>query len=531
MTKFPVVVYSLLLSAGFCFAKLNAQSAGPFQLGKVLTPLSTISMKTAEISDFMPGKNKLFVVGDAKVVEVVDLSNPGMPKKIAEKEIPGNASSVTVHGDLVAVSMLEDEEWKDGQVQVMRYTDSLEVVGLYRVCSQPDMIKFTPDGKNLLVACEGSPSTDFSEDPEGGIAVLTVAKADDAELWKGAELTVVRFDKLDTNSLKKAGVRAPGVQGFVKSLEPEYITVSEDSRWAWVSLQENNAIAKLDVKAKKITKVFPLGYVDYSSGATIDAVSNGLIEMKNYPLRGLRQPDGIASFAIGDKYYVLTANEGAPVNDYKAWTDVTTPLMLAEQGRLDPSVFTDSLLNELKDLSVSNLEHCNAGRRTHVAEKCPYMYTFGSRSMSIFDGETGRLVWDTYDMFERILAKIAPEYFNWNAKKGKVKMDKRSGDKGCEPENVTVGEVGYKRYAFVGLERTSGIMVVDVTEAETPRYLKAPKPEEYKGPKVVDYYLDPLDRGPEGILFIPADKSPLANQALLIVGYEYSKTLTIYMVK
>ena len=116
MTKFPVVVYSLLLSAGFCFAKLNAQSAGPFQLGKVLTPLSTLSMKTAEISEFMPGKNKLFVVGDAKVVEVVDLSNPGMPKKIAEKEIPGNASSVTVHGDLVAVSMLEDEEWKDGQV-------------------------------------------------------------------------------------------------------------------------------------------------------------------------------------------------------------------------------------------------------------------------------------------------------------------------------------------------------------------------------------------------------------------------------
>ena len=530
MDKIAAVSFSLLFATGFCFAKQNAQSAGPFQLGSVLTPLATLPMKTAEISDFMPGKNKLFVVGDAKVVEVVDLSNPGMPKKIAEKEIPGNASSVTVHGDLVAVSMLEDEEWKDGQVQVMRYTDSLEVVGLYKVCSQPDMIKFTPDGKNLLVACEGSPSTDFSEDPEGGIAILSVAKAGDAELWKGAELTVVRFDKLDTNSLKKAGVRAPGVQGFVKSLEPEYITVSGDSRWAWVSLQENNAIAKLDVKAKKITKVFPLGYLDFSGGATIDAVSNGLIEMKKYPLRGLRQPDGIASFAIGDKYYVLTANEGAPVNDYKAWTDVTSPMMLAEQGRLYRPVFTDSLLNELKDLTVSGLERNCDGERTK-SPACKHMYIFGSRSMSIFDGETGRLVWDTYDTFERILAKIAPEYFNWNAKKGKVKMDKRSSDKGCEPENVTVGEVGYKRYAFVGLERTSGIMVVDVTEAETPRYIKAPKPEEYKGPKVVDYYLDPLDRGPEGVLFIPADKSPLSNQALLIVGYEYSKTLTIYTVK
>ena len=103
----------------------------------------------------------------------------------------------------------------------------------------------------------------------------------------------------------------------------------------------------------------------------------------------------------------------------------------------------------------------------------------------------------SHEMFERILAKIAPEYFNWNSKKNKVKMDKRSSDKGCEPENVTVGEVGYKRYAFVGLERTSGIAVVDVTDIEQGNLVKVRSPEEYRGPKVVDYYLDPLDRGPE----------------------------------
>ena len=212
----------------FCFAKQNAQSAGPFQQGSTLKPLATISLKTAEISAFMPEKKVLFVVGEGKIVEVVDLQNPGLPKKIAEKAIPGNASSVTVHGDVVAVSMLEDEEWRDGQVQVMRYTDSLEVLGLYKVCSQPDMIKFTPDGKNLLVACEGSPSTDFSEDPEGGVAILSVKDVAKPESWANAALNVVRFNKLDTASLKAAGVRSPGVNGFVRSLEPEYITVSDD---------------------------------------------------------------------------------------------------------------------------------------------------------------------------------------------------------------------------------------------------------------------------------------------------------------
>lgn len=517
MNKIVAVCVGLLICAGICFAKMRAVSAGPFQLGRTLAPLSTVPVKTAEISAFMPGKNMLFVVGDAKVMEVVDLNNPGLPKKIAEAPIPGNASSVTVHGDLVAVSMLEDEEWKDGLVQVMRYADSLEVLGQYRVCSQPDMIKFTPDGRNLLVACEGSPSEDLSEDPEGGVAVLSVEKSD-AGLWRNAGLTVARFGHLDTNALKSLGVRAPGTQGFLKSLEPEYITVSDDSRWAWVSLQENNAIARLDVIAKKVTDVFPLGFVDHSrKGFALDAVDNGQIEIKNYPLRGLRQPDGIAAFSAGGRHFVLTANEGAPVNDYDVWSDEVKLPVLAEQGRLDKNVFTDALLLELRDLSVSGLERCDTGRERTSSGKCPYAYTFGSRSMSIFDGETGELVWDSGEILERVLAKIAPEYFNWNSKKGKPKMDKRSSDNGAEPENVTVGEVGMRRYAFVGLERTSGIAVFDITEPVSP--------------KMVDYYLDPLDRGPEGVLFIPADQSPLADQALLVVGYEYSKTLTIYTVK
>lgn len=515
MKKLTAISVSLLLSAGFCFAKKNIVPAGPFQLGRSLEKLSSLPMSTAEISDFMPEKKLLFVVGGEGVLEVVDLKNPAFPKKIAEKKVPGNASSVTVHGNLVAVSLINAEAWKEGQVQVMRYTDSLEVLGVYGVCSQPDMIKFTHDGLNLLVACEGSPSEDFSVDPEGGVAILSVGEAD---AWDNPQLTVAGFAELDTAALKAAGVRAPGNQGFVRSLEPEYITVSEDSRTAWVSLQENNAIAKLDVASKKITGVYPLGYVDHSKkGSGLDAVKDKAIRIENYPLRGLRQPDGIASFMLGGKSYVLTANEGAPVNDYKAWTDETTPVMLAQQEVLDRAVFTDSLLKELQNLTVSGMERCNRAPDKTANGKCPYLYTFGSRSISLFDGGNGKLLWDSGDVFEKLMARIAPDYFNWNSKKGKVKMDARSSDKGCEPENVTVGIVNHKRYVFVGLERTSGVAVFDMTNLEAP--------------VLVDLLIDPLERGPEGILFIPEDKSPLAGQALLVVGFEYSKSLVIYRVK
>ena len=173
--KCTALAVSLLLCSGVSFAKKSDVPAGPFQMGTALKQVASIPMATAEISAFMPEKNLLFVVGGENVLEIVDLTDPLNPKKLNDIKLPGGASSVTVHGDLVAVSLLNNPEWKKGHVQVMRYNKKLEVLGLHELCYMPDMITFTPDGKNLLVACEGSPDETFSEDPEGGIGVLTIA--------------------------------------------------------------------------------------------------------------------------------------------------------------------------------------------------------------------------------------------------------------------------------------------------------------------------------------------------------------------
>ncbi|WP_290764156.1 choice-of-anchor I family protein [Fibrobacter sp. UBA4297] len=523
--KKTTFVLSLLIGSGIAFAKKSDVPVGPFQWGTTLKHVASVPMTTAEISAFMPEKKVLFVVGGENVLEVVDIADPANPQKLSEMKLSGGASSVTVHGDLVAVSLLNSPEWEMGHVQVMRYNKKLEVLGKHELCYMPDMITFTPDGANLLVACEGSPEENFNEDPEGGIGVLSidagvVGTAKAAKAWVKPQKVVVDFKTLDSLALMAKGVRKTGVKSFVQSLEPEYITVSEDSKIAWVSLQENNAIVKFDVASKKILDVFPLGYVDHSKpGYGLDIKKNKQIEIKNYPLRGLRQPDGISAFTAGGKTFVLTANEGAPVNDYKAWTDETTPMVLLQNGVLDPNVFTAEVLADVKGVTVSNLERCNVTPNKTENGLCPYMYSFGTRSISIFDGESGHLMWDSGDAFEQMMAKVAPYYFNWNSKKGKVKMDARSEDKGCEPENVTTGIVGDKRYAFVGLERASAIVVLDITGTENGN-----------SPNVVDFYLNPKDRGPEGILFIPAEKSP-NGEPLLVVGYEYSKTLAVYSVK
>lgn len=437
------IFLGLVIMIGLSFAD------GPISVSGILAPLSQTQVNSAEITAYMPSAKKLFTVGGEKIMEVLDFANPQAPKKIAELALPGNASSVSVSGDLVAVSLLSEPEWKQGHVQLMRYTDSLEVVGLYKdVCSQPDMITFTPDGKNLLVACEGSPSEYFDADPEGGVAIISPSSAKQGG-WTSPKITVAGF----------SGPKA-------KQYEPEYIAVSKDSKTAWVSLQENNAMAKVDIKARKITKVFPLGEVDRSQpGFGLDRVKDGKINIVNEAIWSLRQPDGIATFAEKGKNYVVTANEGEDLKSYES----------------------------------------------------DHPVIFGSRSISVFNGDNGELLWDSGDVLEQTFAKVAPDYFNWNSKKGKKKMDARSDDKGCEPENVTIGTVNGKRYAFVGIERMSGVAVFDLTDV--------------KAPQLVDYYMDPADRGPEGVLFIDAEESPVPGQALLVVGYEYSKTLTVYSVK
>ena len=499
-------------------------AAQVFQKGNVLTPVVTLHMAAPEISAYMPEKKMLFVVGGDKLIEMVSFADEKNPKVESRLQLDGPATSVTVHGDLVAISMTAEPEHGLGQVQLFRYAEGLiPVASAQRLCHLPDMVTFTPDGSKILVACEGSPSQDFNEDPEGGVAILSVEHGASLNDYK---LTpkVLDFKGLDSLALRKKGVRSPGLQGFVRSIEPEYITVSKDSKWAWVSLQENNAMAKVDIAAEKIVDVFPLGYVDHSKpGYGLDVKKDEKVKIKNYPIRGLRQPDGVASFAVGGKTLVLTANEGASVNDYKAWTDEGTVTDLLADERLDRTVFNDDVAPHLKKFTVSLLERCDQQGPDEVpGGKCPYVYGFGTRSVSLFDGETGRLLWDSGEEMERAFAKLAPDYFNWNSKKDKVKMDSRSPKKGCEPENVTVGEVNGKRYAFVGLERSSGVAVFDLTGVDAAART---------APKLVDLYFDPKDRGPEGLLFIPADKSPIYGQALLVVGYEYSKTLTIYRVK
>ena len=167
---------------------------------------------------------------------------------------------------------------------------------------------------------------------------------------------------------------------------------------------------------------------------------------------------------------------------------------------------------------------------------------FGARSISIRDHK-GELIWDSQNFFERLSRDqdldnpAANPLFSrtlFNTTNSANTRDNRSDDKGVEPESVVLGVVGGTRYAFVGLERDSGIAVFDLTNPAAPAFVTYANNRLF--PKTGSTFNacndsgNCGDLGPEGLTFVPAAQSP-NGKALLIVSNEVSGTNTVWRIE
>ena len=80
----------------------------------------------------------------------------------------------------------------------------------------------------------------------------------------------------------------------------------------------------------------------------------------------------------------------------------------------------------------------------------------GTRGWSIFDAETGDVVWDAGNTFEQLA--IAHGVYN----------DGRADKKGPEPEGLAIAEFGGTPYAFVASERSNFVAVYDLSDPAAP---------------------------------------------------------------
>ena len=451
-----------LLGGALAAGALPVHAAGPIA---AISPLWTFEHNVAptigrssEIPLWDSASGALWVVG-GNGLDVLDLSGSRLQSYTTTAF--GSVNSIAISGNTLAVAFTNGlSTTAPGSVQFFDTPTFLSqggtaaYLGGVNAGAVPDMLTWANGGKTLLVANEGERQSN-ADNPPGSVSLIGVQR-------NGGFTTTVNTATFNAFDGQEAALRAQGVRiqaGVAASIafEPEYIAVAPNGMTALVTLQENNALAELDLQNGQITRILPLGKKDFSQpGNAIDpSDQDGGVNFRNVPVKGLYMPDAIVSYSAGGKAFYVMANEG------DAFVDDADIVRLGNAAvTLDPGVFPDAaaLKNNanLGRLNILREGADGSGSSTNITE----IVTLGGRSFSIRDAD-GQLVFDSGNILE-VQANLRGVY-----------ADGRSDDKGVEPEGVAVYELGGRTLAFIGLERTtrSAVAIFDITDPANASFL------------------------------------------------------------
>ncbi len=361
----------------------------------------------------------------------------------------------------------------------------------------PDAVAFLPCGSGVVVVNEGEARVIDGAvfDPPGSLTVIrwTDNVAQDAGDFVSTQITLS-----PTRGLRLHPDRDPR-----RDIEPESITITGDR--AFVTLQENNGIAVVDLAKNRLERLIPLGSVVRKlDPSDQDELLGPWAEMATLPM-----PDQIASFEHESAIYLVTADEG---DDRGQWSHEA----LGDSARL--SDLADS--GALDDEHNRRLEqHASLGRLTVCAftrsaeDGIVRPHALGARSLSVWHADTGQRVGGTGHAFENLMSGY-PEWYNSTGSKT-PNPDSRSDNRGPEPEGVVVAEINGAPVAFVGLERPGAVAIVVLSRPDHPR--------------LTGWHLSAAHGwfGIEGLCYVPSSASPL-KAPTLFAAFETSGTVVAY---
>jgi len=492
----------------------------------------------AEIPAYDSGTQRLFVVnGHANGIDVLDVNDPTSPSKERTLSMDsGSPNSVAVHEGMVAAAVEADPKTANGEVAFFD-AESLERLGSVATGPLPDMVTFTDDGNYVLAANEGEPSSDYSTDPAGSVSVVDMAGGVSDATAKTASFS--QYDGKE-ETLRERDIRLYGPDASASmDLEPEYIATAGGT--ACVSLQENNALAVIDIENAEVRSLQALGYKDHSiPGNPLDALEDDSIDITTQPVYGMYQPDAIAAYEVDGEPYLVAANEG----DAREWDGPSeTGVLKQVDGQwgldateedgdnidvpVDTSAFGDKVLGRLAGLEATTQRGDTDG--DGALEE---LHLFGARSFSIHDAE-GNRVYESGGWLERIVAGQQPDQFNSDDDENG--RDSESVASGPEPEGIAIGTVGGAPHAFICCEEIGAILTFDVSDPMSPTFRDYTNTRNFAvGPESdIEEGSMPADAAgdlsPEGVTFVPRTESPV-DGAMLAVAYEVSGTTSLYEV-
>ncbi len=476
---------------------------------------------SAEIVAHDPSTQRLYIANSIGAkLDIVNFSVPTNPTLITSINIStyGNINSVAVRDSVVAMAIENSSNPQDsGKVVFLDYNGNF--ISQVKVGAMPDMITFNHAGNKVITACEGEPNTAYTNDPDGLVCVVNIA-AGPASITQ-SNVTFITFTSFNGQeaALRSQGIRIYGVSGIAsKDFEPEYVTVADNDSVCWVTLQENNAIAKIDLISNTVTQLMPLGYKNYMTGPSMLDASDQTsgIALMNAPVYGMYQPDAVSQYTVNNQIYLITANEG----DSRAYSGLNEESRISSLT-LDPVAYPYAAQMK-QNTFLGRLNATNRMGDTDNDGDIDQIYTYGARSFSIWNGNTGAQVYDSGDQLERITSThpVYAPLFNMSNGTGTGTAKNRSDDKGPEPEGTAVASINGEQYAFLALERIGGAMMFNVSNPASPVYTG------YRNHRTVT---GGPDRGAEGIIYIPDSLSPNGH-ALLILANEVSSTLSIMQI-
>lgn len=384
-----------------------------------------------------------------------------------------------------------------GMAQIINL-ETGEPVSAFAIGHQPDCLVFSPDGSVLYAANEGEP---FDTDLPGAVTFVELNGIEFSDHFRG-------FDGAQTCTF---GDHRLG-DGFDPSLlrirpehrlepdidiEPEYIAPTDGG--AWVALQENNALAYFDLGSRTWTRLIPLGVLGFpfdmseTDGARLRTVDGfGLLPL----------PDSIAVYESEGERYIVTANEGEGLEGHELRLGEAI-----EQGVIDPERV--ALLNEsMGDLRASGVHQLYISTIDGDIDgdgDLDQLCVQGGRSVSIIRERTGELIWNSGSQIELITGMLFPDRYNQG--------DSRSDRAGPEPEGIAICAYAGRMLMAIGLERTSSVMLYDITQPAAPELLHA-------------VVLNEACAGPEGLTFYTRN-----DRLHLAVASEVGGCLSIYVIE
>ena len=563
---------------------------------KIITPLQSVSPGGAEKVDWDPATKTAFVItGEytddkgGQVVAVDYSKGYDNGEVVAEYYLEGDVSDVRVSSKGLIAASVFDRDTREGTVEFFNY-ESGELIsrGSVDVGYQPDQLSFTKNGKKLVTADEGEPLLAYGSDepgqnPPGSISIIDINQNNPDR----SDVNILYFTKsnsyYENNGVRMYGPDQESSNNFARiDLEPEYVGIT-GNKTALVALQENNALAEVNLKKGKITGVFGLGYKDWT-GIPIDTTDrdDGYNPTVKEGLTGARMPDGIDTFKIkldGKKQILfISPNEGdgrvrpdevnfeaeadgifsfgpnstgAEIASFADPISLTETVYVYDQAGVgsagdfeaeegdeffislkygagsDDEFWSDELraddLADFGDVSNYDSQIIAEGRlKSLIDQNDPVtgeMVGFGGRGFSIHNNE-GEVVYDSGNLTEEIAAELG--YY----------PDGRSDDKGTEPETVEYFSLGKKKnkrhFIAVALERCYNNGDEDELGTIVPIFevVDLDAADNDDRVKHVATLQSPESLSPEGLLFVKDSK----KGGHMFVTNEVSQTLDTYAI-